>query len=443
MQPPEAPRVFISYSHDSPEHEQRVFDLADRLRADGVDCEVDQFEEAPPEGWYQWMMRQIHDAKYVLIVCTKPYRRRVTGEEHPDLGRGARWEGALITQALYDGGGKNSKFIPVVLQDADLSEVPVFLRSTTHYLVDDDRGYERLYRRLTSQQRVVKRELGTVRRLEPEHAPDSLVGMRDSGGVVRAPEHESLADQSHPPTGSRSTGPALPIVLLREANGRMHFIPLVFVRMESEVTLVMRPGSSSDRTFLESLVASRFGYPTIDVAFGLTAFRARITAVVRSIENEDDRFTLSLAMEPDAQRHFPEMTTEGFSADEIASLRARRILLDEHLPEPASRSRGWNQESLLEGLVKGFNSPISVEKSPLPDLYRETGADRPSRFIEPAKLVAAMWLLMTGTVEHVLDLEMYVSSPGVLTVHFRGERARVYTNKEPEIIEVDGTCMLG
>ena len=35
-----APRVFISYSHDSPEHKDRILALSDRLRQDGVDCSI-------------------------------------------------------------------------------------------------------------------------------------------------------------------------------------------------------------------------------------------------------------------------------------------------------------------------------------------------------------------------------------------------------------------
>lgn len=39
-------KVFISYSHDSPEHKDRVLALSDRLRADGVDCYIDQYEQS-------------------------------------------------------------------------------------------------------------------------------------------------------------------------------------------------------------------------------------------------------------------------------------------------------------------------------------------------------------------------------------------------------------
>ena len=45
-----APRVFISYSHDSEEHAVRVLALADRLRSEGIEAILDQYEMSPPEG---------------------------------------------------------------------------------------------------------------------------------------------------------------------------------------------------------------------------------------------------------------------------------------------------------------------------------------------------------------------------------------------------------
>ncbi|MGA9058968.1 MAG: hypothetical protein WB763_20945 [Terriglobia bacterium] len=42
-------RAFISYSHDSAEHLDRVWDLCEHLRSDGVDCRIDQHELSPPE----------------------------------------------------------------------------------------------------------------------------------------------------------------------------------------------------------------------------------------------------------------------------------------------------------------------------------------------------------------------------------------------------------
>jgi hypothetical protein len=41
------PQVFISYSHDSPQHDRQVFELAGQLRNEGIDCMIDQYELAP------------------------------------------------------------------------------------------------------------------------------------------------------------------------------------------------------------------------------------------------------------------------------------------------------------------------------------------------------------------------------------------------------------
>ena len=84
----DAPKVFISYSHDDERHEQRVLALANRLREDGIDAEIDQYEPAPPEGWPMWCERQIKKAGFVLLVCTETYLRRVDGEEEPGKGHG-------------------------------------------------------------------------------------------------------------------------------------------------------------------------------------------------------------------------------------------------------------------------------------------------------------------------------------------------------------------
>jgi hypothetical protein len=88
-----SPRVFISYSHDSEEHKHHVRRLSDRLREEGVDCRIDQYEESPPEGWPQWMVNQIEDADFVLVVCTKTYARRFSRQEQPGRGLGGSWEG--------------------------------------------------------------------------------------------------------------------------------------------------------------------------------------------------------------------------------------------------------------------------------------------------------------------------------------------------------------
>src|SRR5512147_2495788 len=103
------PRVFISYSHDSNEHDDRVLALADRLRAEGIAANLDQYEIAPPEGWPSWMERQIRESDLVLVVCTEIYLRRAE-RRGPGAGHGATFESTLSLQDLYDAGTRNTRF---------------------------------------------------------------------------------------------------------------------------------------------------------------------------------------------------------------------------------------------------------------------------------------------------------------------------------------------
>src|SRR5260370_22286466 len=157
------PKVFVSYSHDSPEHGDHVLALADRLRSDGIDCILDQYEESPAEGFPRWMDRQIRAADFVLMICTSTYARRLMGEEEPDTGLGVRWEGNLIYQHIYNAGTSNSRFLPVLLPGANIANIPTPLQSATYYRLSIASGYEELYRRLTHQPRTLKPILGKLK----------------------------------------------------------------------------------------------------------------------------------------------------------------------------------------------------------------------------------------------------------------------------------------
>ena len=91
--------VFISYSHDSDAHRERVLALSERLRKDGIVTVLDQYVNgAPAQGWPRWMLDQLDAARFVLVICTATYYRRFRGHEVPGQGKGVDWEGALITQ---------------------------------------------------------------------------------------------------------------------------------------------------------------------------------------------------------------------------------------------------------------------------------------------------------------------------------------------------------
>jgi SEFIR domain len=162
-----APKVFISYSHDSQEHKKRVSELAERLRDGGIDCIIDRYEPSPAEGWHRWMLNQIEIADFVLVVCTERYNHRFRGREETGKGPGVTWEGGTIIQELYDSQGQNSKFIPVVFTSKDIEFIPSPLRSTSNYDLSASNGYELIYRQLTNQPEMLKPDLGALRTLPP------------------------------------------------------------------------------------------------------------------------------------------------------------------------------------------------------------------------------------------------------------------------------------
>jgi formylglycine-generating enzyme required for sulfatase activity len=187
----ESPKVFISYSHDSAEHRDRVLALSDRLRKDGVDCVIDRYETSPPEGWPRWMRRQIHESHFTLVVCTATYERRFNNDEEIGVGLGVKFEGAVMTQTLYQREMRNERFIPVVFSAEDARHRPDLLHGATFYRVDTPEGYENLYRHLTNQPEVVKPPLGTTRPLPPRSQRVAVV--EQPPAVVQPP----VAPQPH------------------------------------------------------------------------------------------------------------------------------------------------------------------------------------------------------------------------------------------------------
>ena len=144
-----SPKVFISYSHDSSAHKDRVLELCDRLRSHGIQAQIDQYEVFPPEGWPRWCAARVREADFVLVVCSEVYERRFRGSEEPGKGLGANWEGYIVTQELYEAGIRNTKFIPVILPGGSAGRIPDVLRGATHYELEEE--YWSLYRHLTGQ----------------------------------------------------------------------------------------------------------------------------------------------------------------------------------------------------------------------------------------------------------------------------------------------------
>ena len=244
-----ADTVFISYSHDFPEHSARVLELANALLSLGVAVELDQFEVRPKHGWPQWCEEHLRheNAKFVLVISTPTYRKRVEDKVSADEGRGVFWEGGLIYQYLYDYKG-NTRFIPVLLDDASEDGIPFPLEGHARYRVKafdlGDPGFEGLYRELTGQPAIAKRYPGTKVTLPPREpaAPIVAAPVPARPAQTRFPAAEaSSADisriDSYAP--AELTGRGVEMALIDEAwdkavAGEAHPRVLTFVALGGE-----------------------------------------------------------------------------------------------------------------------------------------------------------------------------------------------------------------
>ncbi|HYV47836.1 MAG TPA: NB-ARC domain-containing protein [Myxococcaceae bacterium] len=179
---PNHPRVFISYSHDSDEHRDRVRQLAARLRADGIDAWIDQYSPAPVEGWPRWMKAEFARAHFIIVVCSPGYAERF--DRGPGHGSGAGWEAMLIQQELYEKGG-NTRVIPVFFSGEEQA-VPTELRRFTRHPLPT--AYDALLRHLTGRLAEAPPILG------PPPSSSALLtatlqseGARPGSGVRRIP----------------------------------------------------------------------------------------------------------------------------------------------------------------------------------------------------------------------------------------------------------------
>lgn len=116
------PKIFVSYSHDSPEHKAWVLDLATRLRSSGVDAVIDQWDLRPGDDLAHFMETHLAAADRVLMVCTEKYVQKANA----GVG-GVGYEKMIVTAALLKRIDSN-KVIPLIRQVAGVA-LPTFLQT--------------------------------------------------------------------------------------------------------------------------------------------------------------------------------------------------------------------------------------------------------------------------------------------------------------------------
>jgi hypothetical protein len=413
-------RIFISYSQDSLAHSTRVLDLANQLRSHGIDVEIDQYIDDPSQGWPTWMLDMVTTSRYVLLVPSEGYAAKLNRRDHSTLGRGARWEGAIITQILYENQGLESKIIPILMGENQEEYIPIFLRGRTFYIISREDDYLKLYRRLTNQRGIIKPALGQRLILAP------AIPTMNAGDRVE----KELIDYGE-------TQPVLVVV----KSGALQFLQALEISVGDTISITLTPQSDQQAAFVRQM-AHTGRTQEIGIAFGLEALFARVLSVQEQYVGPMLRQTISLSAVPPRTNMIGEIAYGRYSADQIAELRARRILLNERLrADNTSDFTAQLNEATLEVFVRGNDSVLKIRESPLPALYGDT-SDDPAGFLVAARLVATFYLRLSNTVEHINQLEMKIASPGRLQVQFSGTRSRAAVNVRPSVITILGECDL-
>ncbi len=143
-----SPIVFISYAHESEAFRMSVKNLSDWLATVGCVMITDhRYGYRPPEeGWQAWMHGSIERADIVLVVCSPRLKARYEKTEASGIGFGGTFEGAIVTQRIYDDAMRNTKFYPILPDGCSLEEVPTTLKPwwNRHYFPGGNEGIRRM-----------------------------------------------------------------------------------------------------------------------------------------------------------------------------------------------------------------------------------------------------------------------------------------------------------
>jgi hypothetical protein len=123
------PKVFISYSWSSEEHEQWVEELATELIQAGIKVVLDKWDLKPGHNAFAFMQQMVNDPTIdkVLVVCDEVYSRKAN-----ELGSsGVSTETQIISPIVYSN-ARQERFVAVVTQRDEFGKafLPTYLTSS-------------------------------------------------------------------------------------------------------------------------------------------------------------------------------------------------------------------------------------------------------------------------------------------------------------------------
>ena len=179
------PKLFISYSWSSQEHEQWVYDLATELVEVGIDVIFDKWDLKEGHDAYAFMEKMVTDPEIqkVAIICDKQYAEKADGRSG-----GVGTETQIISPEIYEK-EKQDKFVVIVAErDENGNEyLPTYYKSRIYIdLSDSDlhaTNFEQLLRWVYDKPLYVKPKIGKMPLFLSETNP---IHLGTSASYIRA-----------------------------------------------------------------------------------------------------------------------------------------------------------------------------------------------------------------------------------------------------------------
>ena len=395
--------VVLSFAGEDRKHAK---ELADLLKAGGYDPFYDENELANLWGknLYDYLSSVYKDrARYCVMFLSQHYERKLWTNHERQMAQARAFQ-------------ENREYIlPVRLDDTEIPGIP----PTVGYLDLRSMTIKEVYEAL------VMKLSGTT--------PKTAATDRTTASVV----------------GKDTTE----YVLLVSEDGKSYFIPFQNARWDStEISLELLPESPEETAFLRTLrrhINDAFARDAhIALAFREDAAWGKPQEIVETASGSQIVWKVIFKEERQRQNANPlgEMTFGSLSPDKMAEMRAKRILLDEKLEalpgdfQNRTGPAGLFNEATLEMFVRGGNG-FKVSASPIPLLYRSF-RKKQSQFEKFARLTSILYLKLSNTVEEILQFDLKLLNSKQVEVKFKGRRHKRFTNVEPYIFEVNGTCQL-
>ncbi|WP_410595666.1 SEFIR domain-containing protein [Amycolatopsis sp. lyj-23] len=182
------PYVLISYAQEDETHNEAVRHLAQLLRSNGVEAELDLYAARHRQDWAAWYQQQITRADFVLVIASPEYKEQAEGQGPPSQGRSVSWESLLIREDIYrDRQVALRKYLPVVLPGHSVDDLPAWLnpRTATSYSVEElsYNGVVELLRVITDQPEDQAIDIGAI---TPRLSPPSITPQEHRKTLQRA-----------------------------------------------------------------------------------------------------------------------------------------------------------------------------------------------------------------------------------------------------------------